>query len=114
AEHAQLFCAADRAARARRQGAVHGRAASRNVASRRRARGDPSRARDGAAVVGSRARVRSRPLTLEQAMKILVTGSAGHLGEALASTLAASGHEVIGLDLLPSTFTTVVGTVADT
>jgi len=47
-------------------------------------------------------------------MKILVTGSAGHLGEALASTLAASGHEVIGLDLLPSTFTTVVGTVADT
>lgn len=47
-------------------------------------------------------------------MRVLVTGSAGHLGEALARTLAASAHEVVGLDLLPSPFTTVVGSITDT
>jgi nucleoside-diphosphate-sugar epimerase len=46
-------------------------------------------------------------------MRILLTGSAGHLGEALALTLAPS-HEVVGLDLQASPFTTVVGSVADT
>ena len=46
-------------------------------------------------------------------MKILVTGSAGHLGEALARTLAASAHEVVGLDALQSPFTTVTGSIAD-
>lgn len=45
-------------------------------------------------------------------MKILVTGSAGHLGEALALTLAPS-HEVVGLDAQPSPFTTVVGSISD-
>jgi UDP-glucose 4-epimerase len=35
-------------------------------------------------------------------MKTLVTGSAGHLGEALALTLQARGDEVLGLDRLPS------------
>jgi nucleoside-diphosphate-sugar epimerase len=44
---------------------------------------------------------------------ILVTGSAGHLGEALMRTLRASGHEPIGLDLKPSPFTTEVGTISD-
>lgn len=46
-------------------------------------------------------------------MKYLVTGSAGHLGEALARTLKASGHAVIGLDVLPSEFTHVVGSTTD-
>ena len=34
-------------------------------------------------------------------MKVLVTGAAGHLGEALVLALAARGDEPIGLDLLP-------------
>ncbi len=46
-------------------------------------------------------------------MRVLVTGSAGHLGEALVRTLEASSHEVAGLDLLDSPFTTHVGSVAD-
>jgi UDP-glucose 4-epimerase len=48
-----------------------------------------------------------------QAMRILVTGSAGHLGEALVRTLPAEGHEVVGLDVLRSPYTRVVGSVAD-
>jgi nucleoside-diphosphate-sugar epimerase len=46
-------------------------------------------------------------------MRLLVTGSAGHLGEALVRVLTAEGHEVVGLDLLASAHTTVVGSVAD-
>jgi len=46
-------------------------------------------------------------------MRILITGSAGHLGEALARVLGAQGHEVVGLDVLDSPFTTVVASVAD-
>ena len=46
-------------------------------------------------------------------MRILVTGSAGHLGEALVQTLQASQHEVEGLDLLDSPFTTHVGSICD-
>jgi UDP-glucose 4-epimerase len=46
-------------------------------------------------------------------MKVLVTGSAGHLGEALVRTLAGRNDEVVGLDLLPSPFTTFVGSVTD-
>src|SRR3712207_1652245 len=47
-------------------------------------------------------------------MRILVTGSAGHLGEALVRVLGAEpGVEVVGLDVLPSPTTTVVGSVAD-
>ena len=45
-------------------------------------------------------------------MKILLTGSAGHLGEALAQTLATE-HEVVGLDVQPSPFTSIVGSIAD-
>jgi UDP-glucose 4-epimerase len=48
-----------------------------------------------------------------QAMRILVTGSAGHLGEALVRTLPAEGHDVVGLDVLQSPYTRVVGSVAD-
>ena len=46
-------------------------------------------------------------------MRVLVTGSAGHLGEALVRTLQASQHEVAGLDLLGSPFTTHIGSVCD-
>ncbi len=46
-------------------------------------------------------------------MKILVTGSSGHLGEALVRTLSAAGHDVTGIDIRPSAFTTVVGSVDD-
>jgi UDP-glucose 4-epimerase len=42
-----------------------------------------------------------------------VTGSAGHLGEALVRALRHQGHDVVGLDVLDSPFTTVVGSVAD-
>jgi nucleoside-diphosphate-sugar epimerase len=46
-------------------------------------------------------------------MKILVTGSAGHLGEALVRTLRNTSHEVVGVDIAPSPFTGHVGSVAD-
>lgn len=46
-------------------------------------------------------------------MRIVITGSSGHLGEALVRGLRSDGHEVVGLDLLASPFTDVVGSVAD-
>jgi UDP-glucose 4-epimerase len=46
-------------------------------------------------------------------MRILVTGSAGHLGEALVRVLGDEGHDVRGLDVLASAFTEVVGSIAD-
>jgi UDP-glucose 4-epimerase len=46
-------------------------------------------------------------------MRILVTGSAGHLGEALMRTFEGSEHQAIGLDVLPSDFTDVVGSIAE-
>ena len=46
-------------------------------------------------------------------MKILVTGSAGHLGEALMRQLPTAGHEVIGLDVAPSPYTDLEGSVVD-
>jgi UDP-glucose 4-epimerase len=45
--------------------------------------------------------------------RILVTGSAGHLGEALVRVLRAEGSDVVGLDVLASPFTTVIGSVTD-
>ena len=44
---------------------------------------------------------------------ILVTGSAGHLGEALVRTLRAAGRPVRGVDLIASPWTDVVGSIAD-
>jgi nucleoside-diphosphate-sugar epimerase len=46
-------------------------------------------------------------------MRILVTGSSGHLGEALMRVLPGRGHAVIGLDIVESPFTSRVGSVAD-
>lgn len=44
---------------------------------------------------------------------ILVTGSAGHLGEALMLTLRERGAPARGIDVLPSPFTDAVGSIAD-
>lgn len=46
-------------------------------------------------------------------MKILVTGSSGHLGEALVRTLRSAEHQVSGLDLEASAFTSTIGSVSD-
>lgn len=46
-------------------------------------------------------------------MRILVTGSAGHLGEGLVRTLRREGSDVVGLDVLESPYTTVVGSITD-
>jgi UDP-glucose 4-epimerase len=46
-------------------------------------------------------------------MRVLVTGSAGHLGEALVRTLKHAQHDVVGLDVLPSPYTTHVGSIVD-
>jgi UDP-glucose 4-epimerase len=44
---------------------------------------------------------------------VLVTGSSGHLGEALVHTLQAQRREVIGSDVLPGAFTHQVGSITD-
>jgi UDP-glucose 4-epimerase len=46
-------------------------------------------------------------------MKVLVTGSSGHLGEALLRTLKDLGYQVVGLDILESPFTTHAGSIFD-
>jgi UDP-glucose 4-epimerase len=46
-------------------------------------------------------------------MTVLVTGSAGHLGEALMRTLRARGRPAYGIDLKPSAFTDMVGSITD-
>jgi len=44
---------------------------------------------------------------------ILVTGSAGHLGEALMRTFRESGRPAIGIDIKPSAFTDRVGSIVE-
>lgn len=46
-------------------------------------------------------------------MTILVTGSAGHLGEALMRILRGRGKAALGLDIKPSAYTDLVGSIAD-
>jgi nucleoside-diphosphate-sugar epimerase len=46
-------------------------------------------------------------------MMVLVTGSSGHLGEALMRVLPGAGHRVVGADSRPGSFTDRVGTIAD-
>ena len=46
-------------------------------------------------------------------MRILVTGSSGHLGEALMRVLRAGGDDVVGLDVLEGAYTDVVGSIVD-
>ena len=45
-------------------------------------------------------------------MKVLVTGSSGHLGEAMVRHLR-NDHEVVSVDIKPSPYTTIVGSIAD-
>lgn len=45
--------------------------------------------------------------------RTLVTGSAGHLGEALVRTLRDAGMEVLGVDRVASDFTAAVGLITD-
>jgi len=46
-------------------------------------------------------------------MKILITGSSGHLGEALMRTLQNSNHQAIGIDLKAGRFTQLVGSIVN-
>jgi UDP-glucose 4-epimerase len=46
-------------------------------------------------------------------MTVLVTGSAGHLGEALMRTLPHQGHRPVGLDIKPSAYTHHVGSIVE-
>lgn len=46
-------------------------------------------------------------------MRILVTGSSGWLGQTLVLRLLQDGHQVVGLDPVPSATTQAVGSVAD-
>jgi UDP-glucose 4-epimerase len=46
-------------------------------------------------------------------MATLVTGSSGHLGEALVRSFRAAGREVRGIDRSPSPFTDAVGSICD-
>ncbi|SON60581.1 3 beta-hydroxysteroid dehydrogenase/Delta 5--_4-isomerase [Mycobacterium simulans] len=60
-------------------------------------------------------RVGNPPTTFaaEAGTRTLVTGSSGHLGEALVRTLRARGADVVGLDARPSAYTNVVGSISD-
>lgn len=46
-------------------------------------------------------------------MRILVTGSSGHLGEAVMRRLESTGHQAVGADILEGPFTRHVGTIVD-
>lgn len=46
-------------------------------------------------------------------MRVLVTGSSGHLGEALVRTLRERGDEVVGLDRIAGAGTTNLGSIVD-
>jgi len=51
--------------------------------------------------------------TAARGTRMLVTGSSGHLGEALVRTLRERDVDVVGLDFRPSAYTNVVGSVND-
>ena len=44
---------------------------------------------------------------------ILISGSSGHLGEALVRILKNRDHKIIGIDILPSACTDIVGNLTD-
>ena len=46
-------------------------------------------------------------------MSILVTGSAGHLGEALMRALRQAGERPVGLDIKASPYTTMIGSITN-
>ncbi|ORW03020.1 dTDP-glucose 4,6-dehydratase [Mycobacterium lacus] len=72
------------------------------------------------ATMRARSGMRSTPLFSHPAtaaadggMRALVTGSSGHLGEALVRTLRLGGADVVGLDSRPSPHTNIIGSVSD-
>ncbi|WKN45243.1 NAD-dependent epimerase/dehydratase family protein [Tunicatimonas pelagia] len=46
-------------------------------------------------------------------MKVLITGSSGHLGEAIVRKLRETSYVPVGVDIKPSEFTTHVGSITD-
>jgi UDP-glucose 4-epimerase len=46
-------------------------------------------------------------------VRVLVTGSSGHLGEALIGVLTGAGYDAVGLDVLPSAHTSLIGSITD-
>ncbi len=46
-------------------------------------------------------------------MKVLVTGSSGHLGEALMRVLRTRQIDAVGVDILPSPYTGLLGSITD-
>ena len=46
-------------------------------------------------------------------MNILITGSSGHLGEALMRTLSELEYQTLGIDIEPSEFTDRIGSIAN-
>lgn len=46
-------------------------------------------------------------------MKVLITGSSGHLGEALMRALTDMGHTPVGIDVLGSDHATATGSIVD-
>jgi UDP-glucose 4-epimerase len=46
-------------------------------------------------------------------VKVVVTGSSGHLGEALMRVLGVDGHDTVGIDIASSPDTTIVGSILD-
>ncbi|KAJ5387971.1 hypothetical protein N7509_010512 [Penicillium cosmopolitanum] len=52
-------------------------------------------------------------MSSETSFDVLVTGSSGHLGTALMLSLPSLGYKPLGIDILPSPTTTLVGSVSD-
>ena len=46
-------------------------------------------------------------------MKILITGSTGHLGEAIIRILKNDNHHLVGIDIEPSEYTTHLGSIVN-
>lgn len=46
-------------------------------------------------------------------MKIYITGSSGHLGEALCKTLSDKGIEFVGVDIIQGQYTNKIGSITD-
>jgi nucleoside-diphosphate-sugar epimerase len=58
-------------------------------------------------------RARAHLRVIIPTVKVLVTGSNGHLGEALMRRLPQEGHTTLGLDVTPGRFVDVAASVAD-
>lgn len=50
---------------------------------------------------------------IDQAMKVVLTGSSGRVGRAIYAALASAGHEVAGVDIVPFSTTLIHGDCGD-